>query len=153
LAIEFLKLRDPYGCFSNFWRCSIIWGGQVWPSSEHLYQALKYEGTDNTFSQLIRKAQTPRDAADLGRRGRNIRPDWDNIRVAIMEQVVLEKFVQNEDLRRVLHATGNEEIREVFPGERFWSYADGRGRNELGKVLMRVRDKTYGMPYTQLTLI
>ncbi len=153
MAIRFCKLKDPYGCFSNFWPCDIIYDGYSWPSSEHLYQGMKYKGVDEVYRNLIRKAASPRDAACLGRRGRNIRSDWDLVRVDVMEEVVLTKFKQHESLRRILVSTGDEHIIEDFPGDDFWGIGDGSGANMMGEVLMKVRKRTQAMPFTQLTLI
>lgn len=140
--VRFFKITDAYGCFSNFWKCEIFYQQDVYPTSEHLYQARKYEGTDDTYMDLIRRADTAWDAAALGRRGRNIRQNWDDIRVMIMEDVLMLKFGQNPDLRKVLLATEDREIQEVFPGEEFWSAGpEGNGKNMLGKTLMKVRDK------------
>ena len=154
--IRFLKIDEAFGCFSNFWPCDIEYQGLKYPTSEHLYQARKYEGTDERYVGLIRKAESAWDAAALGRRGRFIRSNWDDIRVTVMEEVLFLKFDQNADIRKVLLATEDRTIQEVYPGEDFWSIGpDGNGRNMLGKCLMRTREKLrekHG-PYTENQLL
>lgn len=154
--VQFWKINETYGCFSNFWKCDIRYKGNVYPTSEHLYQARKYEGKDKVFMRLVREAKSARDAADLGRRGRNIRSNWGDIRVMIMEQVLMLKFGQNKDVRKILLATGDREIQEVFPGELFWSAGEnGEGKNMLGKTLMKVRGRLRHLhgPYTEKQLL
>ena len=56
-----------------------------------------------------------------------------------MEEIVRIKF-KDEDLRKLLLATCTEELVEGNNwGDKFWVVCDGQGRNELGKILMKVR--------------
>lgn len=80
-----------------------------------------------------------------------------------MEEAIFHKFTQHPDLLAELLATGDAELVEVSisfnqkyirPLKRtvqdsdkdaFWGIgADGRGRNELGKALERLRTKLRG---------
>lgn len=62
--------------------------------------------------------------------------------IGVMERVVEAKFRHHEDLREMLLATGDRELIEDSPVDSFWGCgADRQGRNELGKCLMRVREK------------
>jgi ribA/ribD-fused uncharacterized protein len=68
------------------------------------------------------------------------RPDWEDVKVGIMWQLLTDKFIRHENLRRQLLATGDEELVEGNTwGDRFWGVCDGEGRNMLGVLLMRVR--------------
>ena len=61
-----------------------------------------------------------------------------------MEGVVRAKFTQNKELRRLLLATGDAELREGNSWrDAFWGVdlTTGRGRDELGKILTRLRDE------------
>lgn len=63
--------------------------------------------------------------------------DWDK-----MEDVLLMKFQQHPDLRDTLMKTGNADIIHDDEHEEFWgSGKTGQGGNELGKALVRVREK------------
>jgi predicted NAD-dependent protein-ADP-ribosyltransferase YbiA (DUF1768 family) len=56
-----------------------------------------------------------------------------------MEELVRRKFADPELAEKLL-ATGDEELVEGNTwNDRFWGVCRGEGRNELGKILMRVR--------------
>lgn len=61
-----------------------------------------------------------------------------------MREVLFLKFSQHTALRDALLQTGDIEIVEASPTDAFWGSAgargEGRGRNELGKALMFVRE-------------
>lgn len=138
-TIYFYETDKPYGCLSNFARCQITVGGTVWPTSEHFFQASKFEGREDQES--VRAASTPFIAAKLGRdRFRKIRADWESVRDTIMRVALSAKFQQHEDLRQVLLSTGNNRLVEHTPNDSYWADGgDGFGRNRLGELLMELR--------------
>ena len=85
-------------------------------------------------------------AARMGRsRKRPLRKDWESAKDAIMHEAVLAKFTQHDDLREILLNTGDAEIVEHTANDRYWGDGgDGRGKNMLGKILMRVREELRG---------
>lgn len=139
--IEFYKLKDPFGDFSNFSRHSFSYNNKEWKTSEHCYQAMKYENEE--IIEKIRNCETPRKAADLGRdpdNGYQIRENWEDMKVSIMRNIVLAKFSQNQCLIDLLLSTGESVIVEHTEKDKFWGDGgDGCGKNMLGKVLMTVR--------------
>lgn len=139
-VIMFSALSGTYGCFSNFAPYSITLKGVVWPTSEHYFQAQKFVGTEH--EDAIRRAKTPKLAANLGRsREHPLRPDWEQVKDAVMEDAVRAKFAQHADLRRILLETGDALIVEHRAGDSYWGDGpDGSGRNMLGRILMKVRD-------------
>jgi predicted NAD-dependent protein-ADP-ribosyltransferase YbiA (DUF1768 family) len=86
--ILFYKLREPYGCFSNFSRHPVKVFNHDFPTSEHAYQAMKFFPTSQTTFNEILKAPTPRIAADTGRSSGWITPRWES--------------AEEKDLREVL---------------------------------------------------
>jgi N-glycosidase YbiA len=142
MTIFFYKICDPYGGFSNFSPHSIYLKNFWWPTSEHYYQAQKFAGTpyQNLFHQ-IHSAPTPEAAAALGRQAIDrLRTDWDKVKVQIMYEAVLTKFVSHLELQQLLLSTGTEEIVENSPTDAFWGCgADGCGKNQLGQILMQIR--------------
>lgn len=55
------------------------------------------------------------------------------------------KFRQHPDLRNLLMNTGVAELIYAEVNDIFWGEGpDGQGANELGKALMRVRDRLTG---------
>ena len=59
-----------------------------------------------------------------------------------MLNVVRAKFDQHPDLAQKLLETGDEELVEGNTwGDRYWGVCGGKGKNMLGKILMRVREE------------
>ncbi|EKM52577.1 uncharacterized protein PHACADRAFT_261084, partial [Phanerochaete carnosa HHB-10118-sp] len=86
---------------------------------------------------------TPKAALEEAKRFRRLqRSDWFDVNIRYMDAVLEAKFTQHPQLRDMLLSTGNGELVEASPVDSFWGYgADKRGRNELGKALMRLREK------------
>jgi len=124
---------------SNFYPCEILWKGQHWKTSEHIFQAEK--SNNRLERQLIRSAPSPGMAKRLGRRV-TLQPDWDNKRDDIMYEIVLQKFKQHKDIRKLLLKTGDQELIEGNTwGDTYWGVCKSVGQNKLGKILMRVREE------------
>ena len=138
--IRFYSVTDEYGELSNFAAFPITLRGKLWPTSEHFFQAMKFEDTRD--QEDIRAANTPMLAARMGRdRKRTLRRDWERVKIGIMREAVEAKFRQHEDLRALLLATGDAKLIEHTTNDNFWGDGgDGSGRNELGRCLMAVRE-------------
>lgn len=140
MTIYFYGTRDRYGCFSNFSPHGFELDGIYWPTSEHYFQAQKFTGTPH--ADQIREVKTARDAAKMGRdRKRPLRPDWNEVKDDIMRKAVLRKFETHADIREILLATNDEPIVENSPVDYYWGCGkDGSGKNQLGLILMEVRE-------------
>lgn len=165
-AICFSSQHVPQ--LSNFYelRMPIRFEGKEYATSEHLYQAMKFlnqpDRASLEFAEEIRKASTPFKAKHLGNlwrttkyewqkalsatvqryvtRGVHLREDWEEVKVSIMEQVVRLKFQADRECRDVLLSTGEAALIERSDTDGFWGDGrDRRGRNELGRILMRIR--------------
>jgi N-glycosidase YbiA len=125
---------------SNFFPASFAWRGKLWATSEHAYQAAK--SLDPEVQERIRLLPSP---GATKRAGKVIalRPDWEQVKVDIMLEIVFEKFRQNPQLIALLLATGDAELIEGnWWHDRFWGVCpvgSSKGRNELGKILMDIR--------------
>jgi len=139
-AINFYLKSDEFGQLSNFAPFPIELDGERWPTSEHYFQAQKFE--DEAYRQKIRKTSSPMQAARLGRdRKQKLRGDWESVKIGIMRQAVLAKFTQHADLRELLLSTGEAKIVEHTENDDYWGDGgDGSGKNMLGRILMEVRD-------------
>ncbi len=141
MTILFYSDRDnPYGCFSNFSRHPFELDGKRWPTSEHYFQAQKFQNWAD--AEDVRRARSPKEAADIGRdRSRALRRDWEAVKDDVMRRAVLRKFETHEDIRHIMLDTGEEPIVENAPKDYYWGCgADGSGKNMLGKILEEVRD-------------
>lgn len=137
--MKITSFRGQHAFLSNFHPCNIEYEGIVYPSVEHAFQAsktmLKYE------RKRIAKLETPAQAKQHGRRI-SLRGDWERVKVKIMTILVRMKFLLHEDLGKKLLATRDAELMEENTwGDMFWGTCDGKGRNELGRILMKTRDE------------
>lgn len=132
-----------YRFLSNFWPTVLRLDGIEYVSLEHAYQAAK---TTNQKDKLwVAAAEGPGSAKKRGRRI-TIRPDWDEVKLAVMESLVREKFSWNRtkhsELSNLLLATGDLELIEANTwGDTFWGRCNGVGKNHLGLILMKVREE------------
>ncbi len=130
----------PYRFLSNFWAAELEYEGLLFPTSEAAYQAAKT--LDFQLRLYIAKLDTPNDAKRAGRK-LDVRPDWSEVKLRVMEEVVWAKFSQNLHLKRELLNTGDAELIETNHwSDVFWGTCmNGNGLNHLGKILMSVRDR------------
>jgi N-glycosidase YbiA len=144
MTIFFYNVCEPYGCFSNFSPHRIDLEGVIWSTSEHYYQAQKFVGTQyHHLCGQIRQAASPELAAAIGRNPLHIvRSDWNLLKTNIMYRAVFTKFKSHSDLKALLLGTGEALIVENSPTDSYWGCGpDGLGQNQLGKVLMQIRQE------------
>jgi ribA/ribD-fused uncharacterized protein len=129
--------EGPFRFLSNFYPCEIAFAGLVYPSVEHAYQAAKTE--DRAERRNIRDTWSPGGARAVGRKV-TLRPDWDEVKAAVMLQLLHTKFERGTSMAAKLLATDDEELVEVNTwGDTYWGVCDGEGENVLGRLLMEVR--------------
>ena len=140
-VIQFYGTSDDFYCFSNFAHFPIKLKGRTWPTNEHYFQAQKFAGLD--YEEEICKSSSPTKAKKMGRtRKYRLRRDWEQVKDAIMREVVLAKFTQHEEIRATLLGTGDAVLVEHTRNDDYWGDSgDGHGKNKLGKILMSVREQ------------
>jgi len=134
------------GFLSNFHPCEIWYDGLYYPSTEHAFQAAKT--LDTTLRQMIQGATTPGKAKRMGGPKGIIppelfRPDWDEIKVDVMRELLVLKFSQGFFMQKLL-ATGNAMLVEGNDWhDTFWGVTNhnGVGSNILGHLLMSIRQE------------
>jgi ribA/ribD-fused uncharacterized protein len=138
-VINFYRVGEPFGEFSNFAPFPIRLKDATWPTSEHYFQAQKFAGTPH--EEAIRSVRSAMTAAKIGRdRSLPLRSDWEVAKDALMYEAVLAKFEQHPALRGLLLSTGDALIVEHTKNDPYWGDGgDGTGRNMLGHILMQVR--------------
>lgn len=133
------SFSGKYAFLSNFYHAPIQYGGRTYPTTEHLFQALK--SLDDVDRELIAGALTPGNAKRMGRKVK-LRADWERVKVQCMHLCIKLKFDTHADLRRRLLETGNAILIEGNTwGDRFWGVFEGEGQNLLGELLMKLRDQ------------
>ncbi len=133
-----ISFRDEYFFLSNFYPVEIKLDGIVYPNAEAAFQAQKTLDVEERrkFSMLKNPVQAKR----LGRKVK-LRDDWEEVKLYIMSEIVSQKFLQHPHLIEMLLQTGDEELVEGNKwGDRFWGVCKGKGKNHLGKILMKIRD-------------
>jgi ribA/ribD-fused uncharacterized protein len=143
-AIYFYRANEkPFGAFSNLYPRPIEFEGEVYPTSEHAYQAGK--AVKKSVRDWILSAPTPALAAMAahGLYSWDIVPNWAEVKFDRMRAVLRAKFDQHEDLKELLIATGTARLVERGTVNnavnRLWGEVNGRGENTLGKMLMELR--------------
>ena len=128
-----------YRFLSNFYSSKIKYEGIEYPTVEHAFQAAK--SLDENIRQSIAALPTPGAAKKAGRRSVVLRGDWEQVKISVMKELVSRKFEMPE-FRDKLFDTDDEELVEGNTwNDTFWGVCNGKGRNELGKILMEIRDK------------
>jgi ribA/ribD-fused uncharacterized protein len=142
---------------SNFYPSKIKYRGIEYPTVEHFYVSQKIK--DDQFinskniplidcQELISKIKTPSEVKNFGKQLK-LRKDWDLVKKSVMEWAVEEKF-KDPDLRKMLIETGLEELIEgnnwhdIYWGVCSCYNCNGKGENNLGKILMKIRNKEGG---------
>ncbi len=134
------KFRGEYGFLSNFSTAVITMDdGITYPTTEHAFQA--YKTLDLEERKRIAALATPTESKAAGRTIKGFRKDWSKVSISVMEQCLRKKFALPH-LRAKLLATGDQELIEGNTwGDKFWGVCDGEGQNNLGKLLMKIRQE------------
>lgn len=123
---------------SNFANYGFVAGGVTWPTVEHFFQAMKT--LDSKEREEIRCLKTPAEVRRVGKRVQ-LRKDWHEVRLSVMEYAVLKKFEQNATIAKWLFRCSDEDLTEENSwGDTFWGTCKGEGQNHLGLILRKVRD-------------
>ncbi|NND65772.1 MAG: NADAR family protein [Gammaproteobacteria bacterium] len=129
--------------FDNFSSFQVEWRGRLWPTSEHAFQAAKFFDTAPDVAEKIHQARSAHDAKKIAASNSEKTPDnWGDIKLDVMTEICRAKLEQHEYIQWKLKDSGDLEIVEDSPKDAFWGWgADRKGRNELGKIWMRLRDE------------
>jgi ribA/ribD-fused uncharacterized protein len=133
------RFTGDHDFLSNFHPSPIEVDGILYPTVEHAFQAAKTSILEE--KQFLAEAATPGSAKRMGRKVQ-LRSDWEQVKIGIMEDLVRLKFTTHPDLRAKLLATGDAQLVEGNNwNDRFWGVCRGQGQNQLGLILMKVRSE------------
>jgi ribA/ribD-fused uncharacterized protein len=145
----FSTTTGPYGSYSNMaagFPLSI--DGVTFRTSEALYQCFRFPHRSEIQREIV-DAASPMTAKLIARRNRNeSRSGWLDVRVAIMQWCVTLKLMSHpERFGREIASSGEMPIVELSSRDRFWAAVEEPrgsgllvGENQLGSILMRLRD-------------
>ncbi len=153
---------------SNFYATPVEHNGIVYPSVEHAYQAAKFspetfssldELQRSELSEILKQKGYAQPVDDFGqifteptvtsgitkvvasklREWGFVRKDWDDVRIEIMIDLLIQKF-KNPELKQRLHETQSLYLMEGNEWEdTLWGVCNGKGKNLLGRTLMQIR--------------
>lgn len=134
------SFKDEYDFLSNRFGCSFIWQGIRYNNVETAFQSSKYE------DEAERKLCSRQSAEKAAMKGGQIipSPEWEERKLETMMSIQVAKFSQNPSLMKRLIATGECKLingnhkKETYWGVDLYSW---KGENNLGKILMTIRDK------------
>lgn len=143
--------------FTNFTPCpNLTYLGIDWKSSEQAFMWVKaVEFKDFKTAQLIRSAETPRDAKRLGRQVKPFDAEqWNKVSYDHMRQIVDIKFRSNPEFMKALLNPRffNRKFVEASPYDRIWGigykaedalhvWRGSWGENRLGNILTALRNQ------------
>lgn len=126
-----------YRWLSNFHVCNIYYLLRKFTSTEAAYMAAK---TEDLKIRDEFKLLAPKEARKYGQQI-ELRKDWEDVKLKIMFKVNLIKYQDNLDLRQKLLDTGDKHLEETnWWRDKFWGTHFGEGENNLGKILMYIRE-------------
>lgn len=126
--------------YSNFSSFAFYMNGALMMTGEHGYQAYKFIHRPDIFAQVV-AALSAHDAKKIARAYQaDIRPDWYEVNLDVMDDVVQKKLDQHLYIQSSLIQTREAEMIEDSPKDSFWGRgSDWNGSNHLGKIWMRKR--------------
>lgn len=149
------RFAGTYGFLSNFSAAEVSLDGESYPSVEHAFQAAKAlldqtttlthpllagKTVEKRWREIIQEAETPAKAKRLGRRVTPIRPDWEEIKVQVMRDLLWQKFSPGrKHLQWLLDTRDAILIEGNTWGDVTWGVCNGQGANRLGVLLMEIR--------------
>lgn len=128
--------------FSNYSAHQVEIWGKIFPTAEHAYQWHKFSASNPDVAAQILAAGSPEAAKRIATAHKSsVRSEWYARRVVIMEEILIAKAAQHEDVREMLQKSGRRQIVENNPVDAFWGAGpEGNGENWIGRIWMKIRD-------------
>ncbi len=148
---------------SNFYLSVVGYEGVKYASVEHAYQAAKTLDLKKreVLSLDFNPNLHPGHAKRIGRKFK-LRPDWEEIKISVMRELLIQKFSQLRLGQKLLPTMNAELVEGNWRPDAFWGVCMGRGcgvgphepcgENHLGALLMEVRSLIVPMPLCDGTL-
>lgn len=127
-----MRFRDEYYFLSNMFPCKITYNGFTYNNAEAAFQAQKDLTRMEEFTCLDGYS-----AKKLGKTV-NLRPDWNNVKLTIMREILTIKFADKQ-LAAKLKSINTPIVEDNTWGDRYWGVCNGVGENHLGKILMDIQ--------------
>lgn len=145
--------EQEFYVLSNFSAFRVRIWGYDFDTSEHAYHWAKFNWSPDdqeitNVRRAVMRADSAHDAFKIAEAGKRYRrPDWNEIKVSVMEEILRAKVAQHEYVRRKLLQTGDRELVENSWRDSFWGWGPNQdGRNELGKLWTKIRAELRANP-------
>lgn len=138
---------------SNFYQTNFVMDNKIFTCSEQAFMYLKARmlKDERVASQILQLKAYPLEYKKLGRKIANynrFKFQYESNKDKLMKKAVLAKF-SNTTLQTQLLQTGQAELIEISPYDRYWGAGTNndrdiinhnfQGKNKLGHILMDVR--------------
>ena len=148
------SFKGRWSFLSNFYPCVIKHEGINYPSLEHYYVAQKVNNShliDGVLMdkidlrEFISKIETAGQVKRFGRQSIELRKDWEDVRYDVMLFGIREKFKHEKLKEMILQTVGEELVEGNYWHDTYFGVCTcdkcPKGENNLGKILMTVRDE------------
>ncbi len=147
--------NEENGYLSNWYPSKFAVNGVVFSSMEQymMYKKAECFGDKDTADKILATGDVAK-IKNLGRLVANYNESrWNGVRQIIVFEGLIEKFSQNENLKKLLKATGNSILAECAVRDKIWGIGlsmqdpdrleidKWKGQNLLGYALMAVRER------------
>ena len=143
-AEEFIGFYNrEFFCLDNFSSFGFVYSGKYYQTVEHAYQSIRFKGVSPETEEAIVCCHSAYDAQRIAHENLDKQAsDWEERKVSVMEELLWAKIRQHPYVQKKLLETGDCLICEDSPKDSFWGIgADRNGRNELGKLWMKIRSE------------
>ena len=147
--------NEENGYLSNWYPSKFAVNAVVFSSMEQymMYKKAECFGDKDTADKILATEDVAK-IKNLGRLVANYNESrWNGVRQIIVFEGLIEKFSQNENLKKLLKATGNSILAECAVRDKIWGIGlsmqdpdrlqidKWKGQNLLGYALMTVRER------------
>ena len=154
-VMDGVAFQSEYAYLSNMYKTNIVYEGNTYKTSEHLYSAeyAKYHERLDLIESII----AAEDGFAAKRLIKHIKQNdtWDNVKYKVMRKIIALKFEQNESIRDKLLATQGF----LYEATKDMDFGCGltlgqikdinkkgiKGKNMLGIILAEYRDEYLGI--------
>lgn len=156
IMIGFFHANEEYGCFSNWYPAEFDYAGRHFANAEQFmmyHKVLMFRKYD-LADQIMGTSDPAKCKKIAGQKFPEFNSElWEKTCQTIVKRGVKAKFLQNDDILKILLNTGNALLAECSPYDKKWGIgidindpdrcviAKWKGRNLLGRILMEVREE------------
>lgn len=132
--------EQEFYVLSNFSAFAVKIAGVLFPTTEHAYHWHRF--FDLKVREKILNARSAHLAFTVAQCFKHCQiSTWDDMKVAVMAEIIRAKAEQHEYVRRKLFETGNRMLVEDSWRDDFWGWGPNKdGQNMLGVLWMQLRD-------------